>query len=64
MGATKSVTIESTDPAVVAQQVRDALGAMPDCAVEASGAQFSVQMAIRVRPPPPTPSPLSALSRV
>ena len=48
MGATKSLKIESKDPAEVAQQVRETLGAMPDCAVEASGAQFSVQMAIRV----------------
>ena len=48
MGATKAVVVSSKDPAEVAQQVRDTLGAMPDCAVEASGAQFSVQMAIRV----------------
>lgn len=49
MGATKTLKVTSSDPIVVAQQVRDTLGGMPDCAVEASGAQFSVQMGIRVR---------------
>ncbi|KAK7106845.1 sorbitol dehydrogenase-like isoform X4 [Littorina saxatilis] len=51
MGATKSLTIATKDPAEAAQQVRDILGAMPDCAVEASGANFSVHMAIRALKP-------------
>ncbi|KAK7500042.1 hypothetical protein BaRGS_00008589, partial [Batillaria attramentaria] len=51
MGATKTLRVESQDPAAVAQQVREVLGAMPDCAVEASGAQFSVQMGIRALKP-------------
>ncbi|PVD29183.1 hypothetical protein C0Q70_11780 [Pomacea canaliculata] len=51
MGATKTLKVTSSDPIVVAQQVRDTLGGMPDCAVEASGAQFSVQMGIRALKP-------------
>nr|KAG5708942.1 hypothetical protein BaRGS_009351 [Batillaria attramentaria] len=46
MGATHTLKIESSDPEAVAQQVREQLGAMPECAVECSGAQFSVHMAI------------------
>ncbi|KAK7500174.1 hypothetical protein BaRGS_00008721, partial [Batillaria attramentaria] len=48
MGATHTLKIESSDPEAVAQQVREQLGAMPECAVECSGAQFSVHMAILV----------------
>ncbi|XP_076445388.1 sorbitol dehydrogenase-like [Babylonia areolata] len=52
MGASHTVCLDAgRTPAEVAQHVRETLGAPPDCAVEASGAQLSVQMAIRALKP-------------
>lgn len=51
MGATKTLLVQSQDPAQVALAVRASLGGPPDCAVEASGAQFSVQMGVRALKP-------------
>ncbi|XP_071964398.1 sorbitol dehydrogenase-like [Antedon mediterranea] len=48
IGATYTVQVDSKDPKIVAKKVEDALGAMPDATIECSGAEPSIQLALRV----------------